>query len=204
MVRPRRSPPSAEAALPHIQQPVRVRCCRGSTCAEEPSENAGGAWTPLNATRKNPAAYSPTYRRSRRLTLRCWTPSASESSLLPYKGKGGGRGRCGGVHGPGGGSSRSSQVRCGLRRRGCRSLGPGGRRPPCSAEPAATGRAAGDAPGGPSRHGIALAPQPGRTPPRGCLPAQASGKAAHGALCPGPGVAFGEGESQLGLQEGAR
>ncbi|MFG2863597.1 VIT1/CCC1 transporter family protein [Streptomyces sioyaensis] len=46
--------------------------------------------------------------------------------------------------------------------------------PGCSAEPAATGRAAGGAPGSPSRHGSALAPQPGRTPPRGCLPAQAS------------------------------
>lgn len=50
--------------------------------------------------------------------------------MLPYKGKGGGRGRCSGVSGPGGGSSRSSQVRRGLRRWGCRSLGPGGRRPP--------------------------------------------------------------------------
>lgn len=52
-------------------------------------------------------------------------------------------------------------------------------------------------------HATALASRPSRTPPRRRLPAQAPRTTADRALHPGPGIAPGEREPQLGLQEGA-
>jgi len=72
------------------------------------------------------------------------------------------------------------------------------------AAPAASRRPASAAAAGAPRHGIALAPRPGRPPPPGRLPTQAPGPAADRAFRPRPGAAPGSGESQLGLPASAR
>lgn len=76
---------------------------------------------------------------------------------------------------------------------------PGGAAAPAATEPAGQAAVAG-AP----RDGSALASQPTRTPPRGCLPTQAPGPAADRALDSGPGVAPGPGEPQLGISPAPR
>ena len=67
------------------------------------------------------------------------------------------------------------------------------------AAPAPEGRARPVPAAGPAGHGAALAPRPAGAPPRGQVPPQAPGPAAHRPLHPPAGAAPGTGESRLGL-----